>query len=86
MRTVLYCFVQVNLAAVQLGWSVPMDVDVMSTIRSLQPATINWSNVPEYMGPANFHKLAQSISAPTGTVHHMHRYYRLVVYVSSPCA
>lgn len=60
---------QVHLGTVQLG-----NAGVISSIRCLQPYTISWSNVPDYMHPADFHKLAQAVSAPSDTVHFMHRY------------
>ena len=50
------------------------NVGVISSIRSLEPYAISWSNVPDYMHPADFHKLAQAVSAPEDTVHFMHRY------------
>lgn len=60
---------QVHLGAVQLG-----NTAVINEIRSLEPYTISWSNVPDYIHPADFHKLAhQAISAPSDTVHFMHR-------------
>jgi hypothetical protein len=54
---------------VQLG-----NTSVISSIRSLEPYTISWSNVSDYMHPADFHKLAQAVSAPEDTVHFMHMY------------
>jgi hypothetical protein len=45
----------------------------ISSIRALEPYTVSWSNVPDYMSPRDFHKLARAISAPEDTVHFMHR-------------
>lgn len=60
---------QVHLGAVQLS-----NTAVVNKIWSLEPYTISWSNVPDYIHPADFHRLAQAISAPSDTVHFMHRY------------
>jgi hypothetical protein len=47
---------------------------VVASIHALQPYTVSWSNVPDYMTPRDFHKLARAISATEDTVHFMHRY------------
>lgn len=41
-------------------------------IRALQPHTLNWSNVPDYVTPKAFHKMARACSAAEDTVHVMH--------------
>ena len=41
-------------------------------IRSLQPHTLNWSNVPDYLPPAMFHAIARACSAAKDTVHVMY--------------
>jgi hypothetical protein len=64
---------------VQLG-----NTAVINKIRSLEPYTISWSNVPDYMHPADFHRLAQAISAPSDTVHFMHRLVWHLATVAGP--
>jgi hypothetical protein len=59
---------------VRLGVVLPGKVDVITSIRSLEPYTISWSNVPDFMPPTDFHKLAKAVSAPNETVHYMHRH------------
>jgi hypothetical protein len=58
---------------VRLGVVVPGNADVIRSIRSLEPYPVSWSNVPDYIPPADFHQLARAISAPEDTVHFMHR-------------
>ena len=58
---------------VWLGEVLPSNTSVIASIRSLEPYTISWSNVPDFMPPADFHKLAKAVSAPNETVHYMHR-------------
>jgi hypothetical protein len=63
----VYCC-QVRLAAVEPGAAA-----TIAAIRSLQPYTMSWSNVPDYMEPAAFHRLARAVSDEVaGTVHFMH--------------
>ncbi|GIL66711.1 hypothetical protein Vafri_20195 [Volvox africanus] len=50
--------VQLHLKAVE------PDSTAISTIAALRPATISWSNVPDFYPPAAFHKLARSCSVP----------------------
>jgi len=59
---------------VRLGSVWPGSSSIIQSIRSLEPYTISWSNVPDYIHPAAFHKLARAVSAPSDTVHFMHRY------------
>ncbi len=60
---------QVNLAAVT-----PSDRRLLARISSLSPWTISWSNVGDYLLPADFHRMARAASCPGGadTVHTMH--------------
>lgn len=58
----------------RLGVVAPGKAEVINSIRSLEPYTVSWSNVPDYMPPADFHKLARAISAPADTVHFIHRW------------
>jgi hypothetical protein len=63
----MYCC-QVRLAAVEPGAAA-----TIAAIRSLQPYTMSWSNVPDYIEPAAFHRLARAVSDEVaGTVHFMH--------------
>jgi hypothetical protein len=59
---------QVNLAAVT-----PSDQRLLARISSLRPWTITWSNVADYLPPADFHRMARAASCPGGadTVHSM---------------
>ena len=45
---------------------------VQAEIHTLQPYTMSWSNVCDYMHPADFHALARGCSAPKETVHYLH--------------
>lgn len=66
---------QVHLGAVLLD-----NREAVASIRALAPYTISWSNVPDYMHPADFHRLAQAVSAPSDTVHFMHRCVCICTY------
>jgi hypothetical protein len=72
------CVVMVGAVCLQvrLGVVAPGNADVIRSVRSLEAYTVSWSNVPDYIPPADFHKLARSISAPEDTVHFMHRWVR----------
>lgn len=55
----------------RLGVISPGAKDVLAAIRALHPATITWSNVPDYFLPAEFHALSRACSGP-GTQHVMY--------------
>ncbi|GFR47524.1 hypothetical protein Agub_g9242 [Astrephomene gubernaculifera] len=64
--------VQLHLRAVEPG-----DSATAASISSLLPASISWSNVPDYYHPREFHAMARACSAPCSipappTVHYMH--------------
>ncbi len=54
---------QVHLRMVQPG-----DTGAAATISALRPASISWSNIPDYYSPAAFHDLARACSTPTMTM------------------
>lgn len=43
---------------------------VITAIRDLQPWTIFWSNMPDYLPPAQFHEIAQRCSRSEDTIHY----------------
>ncbi|GLC48877.1 Mitochondrial import receptor subunit TOM70 [Pleodorina starrii] len=51
--------VQVHLKLLEPG-----DFAAAASISALHPASISWSNVPDYYSPAAFHSLARACSAP----------------------
>lgn len=57
----------------------------IAAIRALEPYTISWSNMPDYMAPQDFHRLARAISAPADTVHFMHRCAFVLHVVVAQC-
>ncbi|CAG9465696.1 unnamed protein product [Pedinophyceae sp. YPF-701] len=48
------------------------DQAVVDAIAALRPATMYWSNCPDYMDPSLFGSLARECSAPQGTRHYLH--------------
>uniref|UniRef100_A0A383WH56 Uncharacterized protein n=1 Tax=Tetradesmus obliquus TaxID=3088 RepID=A0A383WH56_TETOB len=58
--------VQLHHAAVQ-----PSDAAVIGDISAWRPDSMSWSNVPDYMVPQDFHKMAQRCSA-AATLHFFH--------------
>jgi hypothetical protein len=56
--------VDVRLHAVE-----PSDKAVIASIAALDPYNISWNNVPDYIDPKAFHKMARACSG-TSTVHH----------------
>jgi hypothetical protein len=65
---------------VRLGKVAACERVATAAIRALAPATLAWSNTPDYAPPKEFHALARAVSAP-GTVHHMVRCVCVCVYV-----
>ena len=61
-----------GIPQVCLGTVDPSATATLSAIRDLQPYTISWSNVPDYIATAEFHKMARAVSADEDTVHFMH--------------
>lgn len=59
--------VEARLAVVEKG------SPVVYEIRALEPFTMSWSNVSDYLAPRDFHDLARACSAPEDTVHFGYR-------------
>ncbi|MEW5312491.1 MAG: hypothetical protein WDW38_004122 [Sanguina aurantia] len=57
---------------VHLGHVQPSNTQLLARIRRLSPWTMSWSNVPDYLKPADFHEMARACSAPEDTIHYLH--------------
>ncbi|MEW5302765.1 MAG: hypothetical protein WDW36_005513 [Sanguina aurantia] len=57
---------------VHLGHVQPSNTQLLARIRRLSPWTMSWSNVPDYLKPADFHEMARVCSAPADTIHYLH--------------
>lgn len=42
---------------------------VNARIRNLQPWTVRWSNVPDYIAPSDFHRCAREVGTAEDTLH-----------------
>lgn len=62
---------KVVIEAIHLAAVAPGDVDLLSAIRALEPRSMSWSNVPDYLAPADFHRMARACSLPH-TAHHLY--------------
>lgn len=72
LRLLRFQWLTSSLLQVRLGTVEPLATTTLAAIRNLQPYTISWSNVPDYIAPAEFHKMARAVSANEDTVHFMH--------------
>eukprot|EP00854_Cymbomonas_tetramitiformis_P005726 gene5726-6915_t len=48
----------------------PENVETLKSIAAMQPWTMSWNNVCEYLPPADFHAMARACSASEDTVHY----------------
>jgi len=55
----------------KLGILSPDNEDIIQEIKQFNPFLVHWSNVPDYIRPCDFHKIAKEISGPD-TAHVMH--------------
>eukprot|EP00798_Chlamydomonas_sp_ICE-L_P029353 gene29353-12439_t len=50
----------------------PENKNLQEEIRQLKPWTVSWSNVPDYVDTAAFHRMARQLSGAEDTVHYAH--------------
>eukprot|EP00798_Chlamydomonas_sp_ICE-L_P029351 gene29351-12437_t len=55
------------------AWTLSKIQGFQEEIRQLKPWTVSWSNVPDYVDTAAFHRMARQLSGAEDTVHYAHR-------------